>query len=178
MITAILMLALAAETSPSPRHPLLEFTLNETPQQLMARFDRPPRTSSGRGYQMLLFHALAPVSIEPGLPIDWAAAVATASCEGKYAYSFYIRDDGQIQSVLHQPDRAVPLGYFFPAGKYRDYEVSNASGFKFRYRVRKMDNGLLLVATLLQPDTKLLDQVLLIRETAIVAAFPLLRLQP
>ncbi len=144
----------------------------------MARFDRPPQTARGRGYQMLLFHALAPVSIEPGLPLDWATAVATASCEGKYAYSFYINDDGQIQSVLHQPDRPLALGYFFPVGKYRDYEVANASGFKFRYRVRKMDSGLLLVATLLQADAKLMDQVVLIRESALLAAFPLLRMQP
>ncbi len=144
----------------------------------MARFDRPPQTSRGRGYEMLLFHALAPVSIEPGLPLDWAAAVASSSCEGKYAYSFYISDGGQIQSVLHQPDRPVPLGYFFPVGKFRDYEVRNSSGYTFRYRVRTLENGLLLVATLLQPDAKLMDQVVLIRVSALTAAFPLLHLQP
>lgn len=172
------MMALAAETSPAPRHPLLEFQLDETPQQLMTRFDRPPQTARGRGYQLLLFHALAPVSIEPGLPLDWATAVATASCEGKYAYSFYVSDDGQIQSVLHQPDRPVPLGYFFTLGKFRDYAVSRSSGFTFRYRVRTLENGLLLVATLLQPDAKVIDQVVLIRKSALTAAFPLLRLQP
>jgi hypothetical protein len=173
MIVYLLAAVLAAEEL-TPRHPLLEFTLDESDQQLLARFDRPPQVARGKGFFVLQFHAMAPIVIEDKLPVEWLANANQAACDGKYSYTAYFTADGILQSVLHQPDRRLPIQYLFPSGTYRDYEVKNAVGLAFRYRVRKLKGGRLLVATLYQAEVKYIDQAILLRASHLGSSFPML----
>lgn len=177
MFAYLLAALLAAETvkpAVSPRHPLLEFTLDESDRQLLARFDRPPQVARGKGFFVLQFHALAPIVIEEKLPVEWLANANSAACDGKYSYTAFFTADGMLQSVLHQPDRRLPIQYLFPSGTYRDYEVQNAVGVAFRYRVRKLTGGRLLVTTLYQAEVKYIDQAVVVRATHLASSFPLL----
>src|SRR5438045_1006840 len=153
MLTTVLLLLLVADPTQYPRHPLLEFKLTESDQKLAAQFDRAPQVARGEGYYVLQFHAMAPKVIEEGLQVDWVEN-ANAACDGKFAYSAYFTADGQLQSILHQPDRRLPIAYLFPESSYRDYEVTNSAGIRFRYRVRKVDGERMLLTTLYQSDVR------------------------
>ena len=175
MIFALLLAAiLAAETVATPKHPLLEFTLDESEQQLLARFDRAPQVARGKGFFVLQFHALSPIVIEDQLPVEWLANGNSGACDGKYSYTAFFTADGKLQSVLHQPDRRLPIHYLFPQGTYKDYEAKNAVGIVFRYRVRTLPAGRLLVTTLYQTDVKFIDQAIVVRGSQLAASFPLL----
>lgn len=177
MLVFALAAILAAEAVPkdgSPRHPLLDFTLNETDQQLLKQFDRPPQVARGQNYFVLQFHALAPTIVEKDLPVEWLANTNNAACDGKFAYTAYFNGDGQLQSILHQPDRHLPANYLFPSGTYKDYEATNSVKVKFRYRVRSLPGDRILVTTFYQDNPKFLDQVVLVRRNQLPAAFPLL----
>ena len=173
MIAYLLAAILAAEEI-TPRHPLLEFTLDESDQQLLARFDRPPQVARGKGFFVLQFHAMAPIVIEDKLPVEWLANANQAACDGKYSYTAFFSADGILQSVLHQPDRRLRIEYLFPSGTYKDFEVKNAAGLAFRYRVRKLTGDRLLVATLYQAEVKYIDQAILVRAAHLASSFPLL----
>lgn len=169
---AFLLAAMLAAEVPTPRHPLLEFTLDESDQQLLARFDRPPQVARGKGFFVLQFHALAPIVIEEKLPVEWLANASSAACDGKYSYTAFFTADGKLQSMLHQPDRRLPIQYLFPSGTYQDYEVTNAAGMAFRYRVRKLTGGRLLVTALYQAEVKYIDQAVVVRATHLASSFP------
>lgn len=177
MLALFLSLALVAEAvtaDSSPRHPLLEFTLNETDQQLLKQFDRPPQIARGNGYFVMQFHALVPRVVEADLPLEWLANSNGSACDGKYSYTAYIGSDGLIQSMLHQPDRKLPIQYLFPAGSYTDFEVINSAKIAFSYRVRKLSGDRFLITALYQPRIKFIDQVVLVKSSAVATAFPLL----
>ena len=174
LLVSLFVAAEAVTADSSPRHPLLDFTLNETDQQLLKQFDRPPQIARGKGYFVMQFHALVPRVVEADLPVEWLANSNGSACDGKYSYTAYVGSDGQIQSILHQPDRKLPIHYLFPAGSYADFEVTNSAGISFRYRVRKLTGNRVLVATLYQTGIKFIDQVVLVKTTAVAAAFPLL----
>lgn len=177
MLQLFLALTIAAEavtSGGSPQHPLLEFTLNETDQQLLKQFDRPPQIARGNGYFVMQFHALVPRVVEEGLPVDWLANSNGSACDGKYSYTAYIGGDGLIQSLLHQPDRKLPIHYLFPAGSYTDFEVTNSAKVVFSYRVRKLSGNRFLITAIYQPGIKFIDQVVLVKSSSLATAFPLL----
>lgn len=153
-------------------HPLFQFTLEESPAQLAARFDRPPQLAAGPGHQVFQFHALVPTVIEAGLHTDWLASASSAACNGKYAYSAYFGADGKLVSILHQPDRRLPVSLFFPSGSFRSIDVSKPGSVTLHYKVRPLDAQRTLVAVFYSKDVKFIDQVLLIRTSHLPTAYP------
>ena len=163
---------LASLSAREPGHPLFEFTLEETAEQLAARFDRPPNVAGGQNYRILNFHALTPTVIEEGLNTDWLANVNNAACNGKYAYVAYFDADNKLISLLHQPDRRLPVSLFFPEGSYQTYSVQKPGNLTFTYKVRKLDARRTLAAVFYSADVKYIDQVLLVRSTHLTSAYP------
>lgn len=130
-----------------PPHPLLSFTLQESPAQLRQRFPEPPDIHKGAGYVLLRFghdeHA--------------------AGCDGDHPYTFFYDDSGNLQSVTYS--ESASREKLFAGARTFTHERAAVI-------VRVLDADRVLLAPLAKPDQTELGQAVLMRRSAISRLLP------
>lgn len=135
-----------------PPHPLLSFTLKETPPQLRQRFPEPPDVQKGEGYVSLRFghdeHAVG--------------------CDGDHPYTFFYDASGNLQSITYTGVTSREKLF----GGARTFTFENIAVV-----VRMLDNDRVLLAPLAKQTQIELGQAVLMRRSALDRLLPWLAKQ-
>jgi hypothetical protein len=137
---------------------LLSFTLQEQPAALTARFGSQPAIAERSGMQQWTFE---------GAEHDHGRSQAT--CDGRPEWTANFSLDGQLRSIVHQPEQPLPVAALFPAARSHWVELQPGYGLI----VRRLDAKRILIAPAPQGVSQL-DQVILIRPDAALALYPVL----
>lgn len=135
-----------------PPHPLLSFTLSESPAQLRQRFPEPPDIQKGAGYVLLRF----------------GHGEHAAGCDGDHPYTFFYDDRGNLQSVTYT-EPALREKLFAGARTFTHERIVVV--------VRELDDDRVLLAPLAKPDQTELGQAVLMRRRAVRRLLPWLAKQ-
>lgn len=155
-MTPLMLAALTSLTPVSP-HPLLRLTLRETRRDLVFRFAAAPEVVVKPGYALWQFHEL------PDRGVRRPRTSEAESCDGQFPWVFSVDREGELRSVVYRPAQPISARDLFPP------ELSfHAMGML----VRKLPGDLVMLAPATSREIERLDQVILLRRSAITHLYP------
>ena len=140
-------------------HELLRFTLNESPEQIIALLGRPEHVQdSFAGYQSWRYDWPPGEENDDNSPPAWIVCIRT--------------DNRQVLSVMRNFDRPMAVDDLFPAAETAVYKWPSKEAPQFSLQLRRLSGESLLLAMGTAKPGDRTSQLVLIRRSALRTFMP------